>query len=124
MEEITILIAEDEDPNFLYIEEVLSCFRINILRAENGIEVIEKYKSNKIDFILMDINMPKMNGYEAAAKIRKLDKNIPIIAQTAFAMKEDRQKSLDSGCTDYLAKPINRHELREMIDKYLCNKII
>jgi len=124
MEALIVLVAEDEDPNFYYLEEVLSCLGINVLRAENGIEAIEKYKSNKIDFILMDINMPKMNGYEAVAEIRKLDGNIPIIAQTAFAMKEDRLNAIDSGCTDYIAKPINRHELRKMIEKYTSNNLI
>jgi CheY-like chemotaxis protein len=67
---------------------------------------------------MMDINMPEMDGYEATKRIRKFNKNIVIIAQTANAMQRDREEALKSGCTDYISKPINLNTLNELIQKY------
>jgi CheY-like chemotaxis protein len=66
----------------------------------------------------MDIKMPEMDGYEAARQIRKLNKDVIIIAETAFALTGDREKALDAGCNDYISKPIERHLLVELIHKY------
>ncbi len=116
-----ILIAEDEETNFLFIEAILEDTKAKLLWAKSGIEVINQFKQNKdINLILMDIKMPEMDGLTAAKKIREIDPNVPIIAQTAYAMSEDKNKCLKAGCNDYLTKPINHRLLLSTIDKYLA----
>ena len=115
-----ILIAEDEETNYLFIEAILEDTKAKLLWAKSGIEVINQFKQNKdINLILMDIKMPEMDGLTAAKKIREIDPNVPIIAQTAYAMSEDKNKCLKAGCNDYLTKPINHRLLLSTIDKYL-----
>jgi len=72
-----------------------------------------------LDLILMDIQMPELNGYEATRQIRKFNKDIVIIAQTAYGLSSDREKALEAGCTDYIAKPINKKALLSLIQKYI-----
>ncbi|MFC2104758.1 response regulator [Bacteroidota bacterium] len=115
----TILIAEDEESNYRFLEMALSKTNVNLLRANDGIEAMEKYQKNNINLILMDIKMPNMDGLEATRRIRKLDEEIPIIAQTAFAMENDERISIEAGCNDYIAKPIKKPKLLELINKYL-----
>ncbi len=119
--EVSILIAEDEDINYLYISELLKPKGINLIRAKNGQDAIDVVNNNgiNIDLILMDIKMPKMNGLEASTKIRNAGFNIPIIALTAHAFSEDKEKALTSGCDDFISKPINEEILLQCIDKYL-----
>ena len=95
--------------------------------AENGAVAVEKFKSGNYDLVLMDVQMPVMDGYAATREIRKWEqeqgkKQTPIIALTAHAMKEDVQKSLDAGCTDHLTKPIKRATLMEVVQKYTKTK--
>jgi CheY-like chemotaxis protein len=80
---------------------------------------VEKASAASFDFILMDIQMPNMNGYEAVRMLRKKGVKIPIVALTAHAMESDRQKSLEAGCDDHMSKPINRNKLIEVLGKYL-----
>ncbi len=116
----TLLVAEDEDLNFMLIEEFLSDLNINILRAKTGVEAIDLFKSNpQIDLVLMDIKMPVMNGYEATKEIRKFAANLPIIAQTAYSTINDREKAINSGCDDILVKPFNRENLLGIINEFL-----
>jgi len=116
----TILVAEDEELNYLFIEETLSELDVKLIAAKNGKETVDIFKENpKIDLILMDIKMPIMDGYEATKQIKKLNPDIPIIAQTAYAMASDKAKAIKAGCDEYLAKPINSDELIETIHKYL-----
>lgn len=115
----TLLVAEDEDSNFRLIEVLLKGTNVRILRAENGKEAIEKSTSNPIDLILMDIKMPVMDGLKATQEIKKINKDIPIIAQTAYAMENDEKICLESGCDDYISKPILQDKLFAMLDKYL-----
>ncbi|RLD90829.1 MAG: hypothetical protein DRJ09_03045 [Bacteroidetes bacterium] len=116
-----ILIAEDEDVSFNYLSILLKHFNnLEILRAYNGIEVIDLMKKHPdINLVLMDIKMPIMSGYDASIKIRKFNKRVVIIAQTAFALESDREKILKSGCNDYISKPINKTELIFKIEKWL-----
>ena len=87
---------------------------------KNGLEAVDFAKKNSdIDLILMDLQMPEMNGYDATREIRKIYSDLPIIAQTAFAMSDDRAKAIEAGCNDYLAKPIRSKDLLEMVNKYL-----
>jgi len=116
----TLLIAEDEDSNFKYLEIALRKTKIKILRARNGLEAIEISKNNPdLNAILMDIKMPEMNGLEAAKKIKELNKDIPIIALTAYAMANDRELSINAGCDDYISKPVRKHRIFSILSKYL-----
>lgn len=116
----TILIAEDEETNFMYLKVALSKTQARILRAKNGIEAVEAVKSgNNIDLILMDVKMPEMNGVEATRIIKSINKDMIVIAQTAYAMEEDQYIYMNAGCNDYLAKPIALDRLFLTVSKYL-----
>jgi len=120
----TILIAEDEESNYKYLEMVLKNKGLKLLKAENGFEAVEICKGTlKIDLILMDIKMPGMNGLEATSHIKKIKPDIPIIIQTAHAMHNDEKISLEAGCDDYIAKPIKKERLIALIDKWIKRKI-
>ncbi len=114
-----VLIVEDDDISFIYMNKILEKTGLNIQRATKGFEAIEYCKKNKnIDLILMDIQLPGINGYEATRKIREFLPDIPIIAQTAHALAEDKTKSLESGCNDFITKPIKRQILLRTLEKY------
>ena len=114
-----ILIAEDEDLNYKVIEIALRDTNAQIIRAFNGKEAVEAVKNdNDINLVLMDIQMPEMDGYDAFAKIRQ-NRYIPVIAQTAFALIEEKEKCLRSGFSDYISKPIKIPELMRKIDKFI-----
>lgn len=115
-----ILIVEDDRLSFEYARYAVKSLGINWLWAKNGKEAIDIYSKNRgIDLVLMDINMPVMDGFEATQKLKNINPDLPIIAQTAHAIAGDREKILLSGCDDYLSKPISKKLLVEMIDKYL-----
>lgn len=115
-----ILIAEDVESNFLYVKAVLSKLNANVFWAKNGIEAVDICeKETVMDLVFMDLQMPEMNGYEATKILKKKYPELPIIAQTAFAMSDDREKALDAGCDDYLAKPIKSKDLLNIAEKYL-----
>lgn len=116
----TIMIAEDEDINFTYLQTALINTKVNIVRAHNGEEAVEQAKINPlIELILMDIKMPKMNGLEATRAIKQIRSDIIIIAQTAFAMEEDRKNCFSVGVDDFLSKPVRYKLLFEMLNKHL-----
>lgn len=110
--EKVVIIAEDDETSFQYLEILLSGENLRIIRAMDGIEAIEACEEYpEAALILMDLKMPKLDGFEATRKIRKNGKKVPVIAQTAYAMSGDRQRALDCGCNDYISKPINGAEL-------------
>jgi len=114
-----ILVAEDEDMNFMLIEETLSQTGVSLFRASSGQEIIDLFHQNTdANLILMDVKMPGMTGYQAASIIRKESK-IPIIAQTAYAFSGEDVLSKESGCNAYISKPIKLEKLMLMIDKFL-----
>ena len=116
---IVILLAEDDDPSFLLIKAIMKKTGLEILRAKGGREAIEIVKANdKISLILMDINMPGMDGYEAKSAIKEIKPDMPIIAQTAYSISGDRESILNTGFDDYISKPIRREELYNLIEKY------
>jgi len=115
----TILIAEDEDLNYKVLESALSRTNAKVLRAINGLEAVEHIRGNHIDLVLMDIQMPTMDGYKATQAIKKMNHNIPVIAQTSFAMEGEKEKCLLAGCDDYLAKPLDLNELFGKINRYI-----
>jgi len=117
-----ILIAEDDEINFKFLEAVLHDTSAQILHARNGLEAVELCRSiNKIDLVLMDLKMPEMDGYEATRQIRKFNLKIPIIIQTAFIRDEELLKSEDIGSNEYITKPIDIKEFFDKVDGYLKN---
>ena len=115
-----ILVAEDEEVNYIFINEILSPTGVTILWAKDGAQAVELvHKIKRIDLILMDIKMPVMNGYAATMEIHQINSKLPIIAQTAYAFSEDRQKAEAAGCNDYLTKPINSKELFSILERFL-----
>lgn len=118
----TILIAEDDDLNYLFFEHILKCRADKLIRAVTGKEAVEIYRTNpSIDLILMDIQMPEMNGYEATEQIRKFDQKVVIIAQTAYAMTGDKEKALRVGCNEHITKPVSKSQLFMLLETYFTN---
>jgi len=116
----TVMIVEDVNHNYKFIVHAIKGTNIEILWAKNGKEAYDACKtSKKIDLILMDINMPIMNGYKSIRLIKNLEKNIPIITQTAYAFAGEKEKSFAAGSDDYILKPIRTAELLEVMAKYL-----
>ena len=118
-----ILIVEDNKTNQLVVEGILEDYNLNLDIANNGAEAIEKYKKNTYDLILMDLQMPIMGGVEATKIIRQIDKEIPIIALTAAAMKEEIQKTKEVKMNAHVAKPIDSKELIHVINQYLKGSV-
>ena len=121
----TILIAEDTESNFLYLKEILSSTGIKLLRAKDGLEAIELFRKNKdtINLIFMDILMPEYDGFEASQRIREINENVTIIAQTAFTFEGELENGLYAGCfTDYLLKPFDLKTINKLLEKYLFKK--
>jgi PAS domain S-box-containing protein len=118
-----ILVAEDNHVNQKLVKELLSKKNYEVTVVENGLKIFDVLEQNNFDLILMDIQMPIMDGLEATAIIREIEKgtgkHIPIIGITAYAVKADRDKCLEAGMDDYLAKPFVKEEFYRMIEKYL-----
>ncbi len=115
----TILIAEDEEVNFVYLQNALTVTKAKVLRAKNGEEAVKMTRINpEIDVILMDIKMPVMNGIEATRAIKSFRGDVTIIAQTAFAMDEDRRNCYAVGVDDFLSKPVRYKLLLDTIQKH------
>jgi signal transduction histidine kinase/CheY-like chemotaxis protein len=120
LNEKVILIAEDENSNFQYLNELFADFQVHILKAENGLEAIEKFKtSHNVDIILMDVKMPVCNGIEAMKQIKAQNSKVPIIACTAHALDGERTMLLEKGFDEYLSKPISPKVLFEKISLFL-----
>jgi len=119
----TILVVEDEDENYFYIETLFKIklkHQYQILHVENGLEAVEICKANpEIDFVLMDLKIPIIDGYEAAEKIKEIRPDLPIIAQSAYASKDNKAHAAIAGCNDFIAKPISLETFSKIIEKYL-----
>jgi CheY-like chemotaxis protein len=115
-----VLIVDDDVRNIFALTSMLELHRMQVLYAENGQDGIELFqKTPDIDLILMDIMMPKMDGYETMRAIRRTDQSLPIIALTAKAMKGDREKCIEAGASDYIAKPVNSEQLLSLLRVWL-----
>lgn len=115
----TILIVEDEEMNYQYLKTVLKKTKANLLWGENGLEGVKLARENDIHIVLMDIQMPEMNGYEATRQILEIKPETPIIAQTAHALKEEKSKCFEAGAVDYMSKPLNRKTLLQIIGNHI-----
>ncbi len=123
---LKVLLVEDNDINRLYALNILKKWNCTIDQAENGYTAVEKLKVNDYDIILMDVQMPIMDGYEATKTIRRTfnspKKDIPIIALTANAIKGDNEKCIELGMNDYLSKPFQPEDLYEVLSKFANEK--
>ncbi len=125
LSDVSIIIAEDDETSQLFFKTIFKNKFRNIIYTTNGAEAIEAIKKHpETDIILMDLKMPGMNGYDATREIRKFNRNVIIIAQTAFGLSGDKEKALEAGCDDYITKPINEELLFEMIMLHLSKKSI
>jgi len=116
---LKILVAEDDETSYSLMSITLQKISHEVLHAKTGVEAIESCHNNPdIDLVLMDIRMPDMDGYEATRQIRQFNKDVIIIAQTAYGFSSDREKAIEAGCNDYISKPINSTLLYELIKKH------
>jgi len=122
-DDISILIAEDNDSNYKLFENILHK-DFNIIHAWNGQEAVDLFKEKHPHIVLMDINMPIMNGYEATKEIRKLSAEIPIIAITAYAYASDEQRILSEGFDGYASKPINANVLKMKLSEIISKRMV
>lgn len=115
-----ILVAEDDEMSYLFLKTLLEQKGIQIINAKNGAEAVDRVRNDsEISLVLMDIKMPVMNGEEAIRQIRTFNQDIPIVAQTAYAMPADKYKILETGCNDYISKPIDAGKLFKLLQKYM-----
>ncbi len=115
-----VLVAEDEDSNFLLLEAFLKDTGVQLLHAKDGVEFLEIIDNDQnIDLVLLDINMPRMNGLNAIKIIRNSKKDMPVIAQTAYDLTYQREKCIEFGCNEFLTKPIKKEDLLNMVKRYL-----
>ena len=116
----TILIAEDEIVNYMFLEVLFEETGAILLHAADGKQAIDMVKSKPdIHIVLMDIKMPNINGLDATRQIKAIRPQLPVIAQTAYAMQDDEYKALQAGCNDYISKPIDANKLINLMKKYL-----
>ncbi|MFW6290135.1 MAG: PAS domain S-box protein, partial [Mariniphaga sp.] len=122
LKNLTFLVAEDDAVGQLYLSELLSDSCKKVFYASDGYEALKLFEETreKIDIILMDIKMPGMNGYQTTKRIKEINNQVFIIAQTAYALSGDREKAIDSGCDYYLAKPFSKAQLLEAVKNYYC----
>lgn len=116
--DLKILITEDDETSEILLTEIIESFSSKIIKASNGLEAVQICRVNPdIDFILMDIKMPEMDGYEATRRIRQFNKDVVIVAQTAYGLSGDREKAIEAGCNDYFSKPLNK----DLLIRFLRN---
>lgn len=115
-----ILVAEDDETNYFLLREYLEFTGVELYWAQNGKEAASMIRENhKIGLVLMDIQMPELNGFEALKLIKSFNQHLPIIALTAYAISGDKEKGLKAGFSAYLSKPISRQMLLEYILKFI-----
>ena len=118
-----VLYVEDNPDNMLLVKRVLIAGGYNVLEAENGMAGLSVAENQDVDLILLDINLPDIDGYEVARRLRSNKKPalayVPIIAITANALRGDAEKALAAGCDVYMSKPINVHELRARVEAFV-----
>jgi len=116
---LKILVAEDDETSQMYLSTVLKVYCREILKSGTGAKTVESCRNHPdIDLVLMDIRMPDMDGYKATQLIRQFNKDVVIIAQTAYAMDGDREKAMESGCNDHITKPIRLDVLKTLMQKH------
>ena len=123
IKKLKVLIVEDDEASDMLLSRVIKSFSDEIIKAVNGVEAVDLCKNNPdLDLVLMDIKIPEMDGYEATRQIRLFNKNVVIIAQTAYAQTGDKEIAAIAGCDGYITKPIIKQELMSIIAKHFKNK--
>lgn len=115
----TILIAEDTDVNYFLMAEVLKATKANLIRVKDGREAVDFIRNNHVDLILMDINMPRLNGYDATREIKQIRQDIPIIVQTAMHLEDESDDAFNAGADDYITKPIDLKTFMSKIERFI-----
>ena len=121
MKKKKVLVVDDDKKSRYLVSFLLEKESFEVIMATNGLEGIEAARKQQVDLIIMDVKMPKMDGYETTKRIRRLEKykSIPIIALTSYAMTEDKERALKAGCTGYIPKPITPETFISEIKKFL-----
>lgn len=114
-----ILIVEDDPISSHLLEETIELEGGRIISVYDGVSAIKSFIDTAFDLVLMDIQLPGMNGYEVTQKLREINQSIPIVAVTAFAMVGDEEKALKAGCIDYITKPVIPNDLLKTVLKYI-----
>jgi CheY-like chemotaxis protein len=115
----TVLIAEDDDINFSYLNILLKSDKVVTLRAKNGLEAVEKVRNHpEIFLVLMDLKMPEMSGFDATRSIRAIRPELPVLAVTAYSANNDIQAAREAGCVDYIVKPIRKEQLIRKLTEF------
>ncbi len=114
-----ILVVEDVDTNKIFFDAALRRTHAKIIWARDGREAVDMFRDNEVDLVLMDLQIPIMDGYTATKEIKKIRPEVPVVAQTAHVMSGEREKCLEAGCDDYLAKPIRLQILIDTLSKFL-----
>ena len=122
-EKVTLLIAEDNESNYMLFESILSS-HYKLIHAWDGVEAVELFNEHNPQLVIMDINMPRMDGYEATREIRKKSTTVPIIAVTAYAFASDKERIMENGFNSYVSKPINAKKLDEELKSALGSHFI
>lgn len=122
-DKLTLLVAEDNESNYLLFETILAN-DYNLIHAWDGREAVDLFKEHHPNIIIMDINMPNMDGYEATREIRKYDTKVPIIAVTAYAFASDKERIMENGFNGYVSKPVNATKLKSELKSTVDSKFI
>jgi DNA-binding response OmpR family regulator len=117
-----ILVVEDDDMSFLYLNQLFLLTKAFVQREKTGIGALTEFKNGSYDLVLMDIQLPDMDGKQVTREIRKFNTEVPIIAQTASRAFDERDVIMLSGCTDVLSKPFSMNEIFNLIEKYLSRQ--
>jgi CheY-like chemotaxis protein len=116
---LKILIAEDINSNYLLLKSILKNDNYHLFRAYTGKEAVDFFKKDNFNIVLMDIKMPVMDGLEATKQIKEINSKVPIIAVTAYALENEKEKAIAAGCDDIITKPIDKDDLINKINSYL-----
>jgi CheY-like chemotaxis protein len=120
LENKKILVVEDDDLSFLYLNYLLMLTKVSFIREKSGIDAIERFRNDPdFDLILMDLQLPDMDGKQVTREIRKLNREVPIIAQTAFVLDYELKECTEVGCNEHITKPIDIKEFFEKVDRFL-----
>lgn len=119
----TFLIVEDDEISLIFLKEIFEDTGVNIIHAGTGRQAVNQFKAHPgIDLVIMDLQLPKLSGFDATKQIKQINPDVPVIAQTAFAMKGDRERAMDAGCDDYVTKPLDFDHFMQLINSHLSGQ--
>jgi CheY-like chemotaxis protein len=120
LENKRVLVVEDDDMSFIYLNHLFLLTRATVMRKKTGVDAIDEFRNDRnFDFILMDIQLPDMDGIQVTREIRKISRAVPIIAQTASRSGPERELMIEAGCSFVLTKPFSMEQLFETMEKYI-----